>query len=113
MDVLPEIVDAVAGRLEVIVDSGIRRGSDIVTALALGADSCAIGRPYLYGLAGAGQAGVAHVIKILADDIKRTMMLLGVSSIAELRADGPTLVRRVGSVATRRLDAASTSGTLR
>lgn len=98
MDVLPEIVDRVDGRLEIIVDSGIRRGADIVTALALGADSCAIGRPYLYGLAAAGQAGVEHVIKLLADDIKRTMMLLGVSSIAELRADGASLVRRVGAL---------------
>ena len=63
LDVLPEIVERTAGRVEIIVDGGIRRGSDIVKALALGADACAIGRPYLYGLAAAGQAGVAHVLQ--------------------------------------------------
>ena len=60
----PDIVRATAGRLEIIVDGGIRRGSDVVKALALGADACSIGRPYLYGLAAAGQAGVAHVLKL-------------------------------------------------
>ena len=68
------------GRLEIIVDGGIRRGSDIVKALALGADACSIGRPYLYGLAAAGQAGVAHVLNLFAAEMTRTMMLLGVSS---------------------------------
>ncbi len=93
LDILPEIVDRVEGRLEIIVDGGIRRGSDIVKALALGADACAIGRPYLYGLAAAGEDGVAHVISLLADEIRRTLMLLGVSNIKELRASGRALLR--------------------
>ena len=93
MDVLPEIVERAAGRMEIIVDGGIRRGSDIVKALALGADACAIGRPYLYGLAAAQQAGVAHVLKLFAAEMTRTMMLLGVSTIAELRAEGSELLR--------------------
>ena len=59
MDVLPDMVDAAAGRMEIIVDGGIRRGSDVIKALALGADACAIGRPYLYGLAAAGEVGVS------------------------------------------------------
>ncbi|MCU1565981.1 MAG: alpha-hydroxy-acid oxidizing enzyme [Pseudarthrobacter sp.] len=94
LDVLPDIVDRVEGRLEIIVDGGIRRGSDIVKALALGADACSIGRPYLYGLAAAGQAGVAHVLKMFQAEMTRTMMLLGVSTIQELRLEGRDLVRQ-------------------
>lgn len=94
LDLLPEIVQATGGRIELIVDGGVRRGSDVVTAIALGATACAIGRPYLYGLAAAGQAGVAHVLRLFATEMTRTMMLLGVSSFAELRARGPELVRR-------------------
>jgi L-lactate dehydrogenase (cytochrome) len=98
LDVLPEIAETVGGRLEIIVDGGIRRGSDIVKAVALGADACAIGRPYLYGLAAAGQAGVAHVLKLLAAEMKRTMMLLGVATIHELRVEGRDLIRHRGDV---------------
>jgi L-lactate dehydrogenase (cytochrome) len=101
MDVLPEIAARVDGRLEIIVDGGIRRGSDIVKALALGANACAIGRPYLYGLAAAGQDGVEHVVRLLADEMARTLMLLGVSSIKELRDNGPTLIRHRPSGDTR------------
>src|SRR6478672_11675908 len=68
LDVLPEIVRATDGRVELIVDGGIRRGSDVVKALALGATACAIGRPYLYGLAVGGQAGVAHVLRLFTDE---------------------------------------------
>jgi L-lactate dehydrogenase (cytochrome) len=93
MDVLPEIVERVDGRLEIIVDGGIRRGSDIVKALALGADACAIGRPYLYGLAAAGQDGVAHVVRLLAEEMNRTLMLLGISNVKELRNSGTALLR--------------------
>jgi L-lactate dehydrogenase (cytochrome) len=93
LDVLPDIVDRVEGRLEVIVDGGIRRGSDVVKALALGADACSIGRPYLYGLAAASQAGVAHVLKMFAAEMTRTMMLLGVSTVQELRDEGRDLIR--------------------
>ena len=98
LDVLPEIAERVGGRLEIIVDGGIRRGSDIVKAVALGADACAIGRPYLYGLAAAGQAGVAHVLKLLAAEMTRTMMLLGVTTIHELRVEGRDLIRHRGDV---------------
>ncbi|GGF19205.1 alpha-hydroxy-acid oxidizing enzyme [Subtercola lobariae] len=97
LDVLPEIVQAAAGRIEIIIDGGIRRGSDVVKALALGADACAIGRPYLYGLAAANQAGVAHILSLFAAEMKRTMMLLGVSSIDELRTEGKSLIRHRAS----------------
>ncbi|ALV46148.1 alpha-hydroxy-acid oxidizing enzyme [Arthrobacter alpinus] len=93
MDVLPEMVAAVDGRIEIIVDGGIRRGSDVIKALALGADSCAIGRPYLYGLAAAGEAGVAHVLKLFKAEMHRTMALLGVTTIAELKEGGRELIR--------------------
>ena len=93
MDVLTDIVERTAGRLEIIVDGGIRRGSDVVKALALGADACSIGRPYLYGLAAASEAGVAHVLKMFRAEMTRTMMLLGVSTIEELRTEGRDLIR--------------------
>ncbi|MDR6414962.1 alpha-hydroxy acid oxidase [Pseudarthrobacter sulfonivorans] len=93
LDVLPDIVDRVEGRLEIIVDGGIRRGSDVVKAIALGADGCSIGRPYLYGLAAAGQTGVAHVLQMFQAEMTRTMMLLGVSTIQELRLEGRDLIR--------------------
>lgn len=103
LDVLPDIVDKTAGRIEIIVDGGIRRGSDIVKALALGADACSIGRPYLYGLAAASQAGVAHVLKMFAADMTRTMMLLGVTTVEELRGEGRELIRHRNEVFTRTL----------
>jgi isopentenyl diphosphate isomerase/L-lactate dehydrogenase-like FMN-dependent dehydrogenase len=82
--VLPEIVTAVDGRVEVLMDGGIRRGSDIVKAICLGARAVLIGRAYAYGLAAAGQAGVARAIEILRTDIERTLLLLGCPSIAAL-----------------------------
>jgi L-lactate dehydrogenase (cytochrome) len=84
---LAEVADAVAGQAEIICDGGIRRGSDIVKAVALGAQACMIGRAYLYGLGAAGERGVDGVLGLLADDIRRTMALLGRSSVAELDAD--------------------------
>lgn len=82
--VLPEVVEAVGGRVEVLFDSGIRRGSDVVKALCLGARAVLIGRAYAYGLAAAGAPGVTRAIDILRADIVRTMKLLGVQSISEL-----------------------------
>jgi isopentenyl diphosphate isomerase/L-lactate dehydrogenase-like FMN-dependent dehydrogenase len=82
--VLPEVVAAVDGRLEVLLDSGIRRGSDIVKALCLGARATLIGRAYAYGLGAAGEAGVARAIQILRADVVRTMKLLGCDSVAKL-----------------------------
>ncbi len=81
---LPEIVAAVGGRTEVLVDGGIRRGSDIAKAICLGARAVLIGRAYMYGLGAAGEAGVAQAIEILRADLGRTMALLGCNSIAEL-----------------------------
>ncbi len=101
LDVLPDIVDRVEGRLEIIVDGGIRRGSDVIKAIALGADACSIGRPYLYGLAAAGQAGVAHVLGLFQAEMTRTMMLLGVSTIQELRLEGRDLIRHRNASLTR------------
>jgi L-lactate dehydrogenase (cytochrome) len=84
---LAEVADAVADKVEIICDGGIRRGSDIVKALALGASACMIGRAYLYGLGAAGERGVDGVLGLLADDMRRTMALLGRRSVAELGAD--------------------------
>jgi isopentenyl diphosphate isomerase/L-lactate dehydrogenase-like FMN-dependent dehydrogenase len=84
IDVLPEVVEAVNGLAEVFLDSGVRRGADVVKALALGAQACLIGRPYMFGLATAGEAGVSHVLEILKDEIDRTMAQLGCASVAEI-----------------------------
>ncbi|MBW3604296.1 MAG: mycofactocin biosynthesis FMN-dependent deaminase MftD [Actinobacteria bacterium] len=81
---LPAIVDAVGGETEVLLDGGIRRGSDVVKALALGARAVMIGRAYLWGLAANGQAGVENVLDILRNGIDSTLRALGRSSIAEL-----------------------------
>jgi L-lactate dehydrogenase (cytochrome) len=81
---LPECIEAVNGRIEVLFDSGVRRGSDVVKALCLGARAVLIGRAYAYGLGAAGGPGVTRAIDILRTDIVRTMKLLGVRSLAEL-----------------------------
>lgn len=81
---LPEIVETVDGRAEVLLDSGIRRGSDIVKALCLGARAVLIGRAYAYGLGAAGGSGVARAIEILRNDVVRTLRLLGCESVAAL-----------------------------
>jgi len=82
--VLPEIVKAVNGQTEILMDGGIRRGSDIVKALCLGAKAVLCGRAYAYGLAAAGEAGVNRAIEILRADLDRTLRLLGCASVAEL-----------------------------
>ncbi|MEQ1760264.1 MAG: alpha-hydroxy acid oxidase [Vicinamibacterales bacterium] len=84
--VLPEVVRAVGDQVEVLMDSGIRRGSDVVKALCLGARAVLIGRAYAYGLAAAGEAGVNRAIEIIRGDIVRTMKLLACPSVAELNA---------------------------
>jgi len=81
---LPEVVAAVSGRVEVLMDGGIRRGSDIVKAICMGARAVLIGRSYAYGLACAGEAGVRRALEILQDDMQRTLRLLGCSTTAEL-----------------------------
>jgi L-lactate dehydrogenase (cytochrome) len=82
--VLPEVLEAVNGRIEVLLDSGIRRGSDIVKALALGARAVLVGRAYAYGLGAAGGAGVTRAIDILRTDVIRTLKLLGCASLSDL-----------------------------
>ena len=84
LEVLPSVVEAVGDRIEIICDGGVRRGSDIVKALALGATACMAGRAYLYGLGAAGEAGVDHVLNLFAEDMKRTMALLGCRTVKEL-----------------------------
>ncbi|CAM2998634.1 alpha-hydroxy acid oxidase [Prescottella defluvii] len=86
LDALPAVVDRVGDRVPVYLDGGIRRGSDVVKALALGARAVGIGRPYLYGLAAGGEDGVVHVLEILRAEIVRTLALMGVADISELNA---------------------------
>ncbi len=84
LQILPEVVAAVGDRIEVLLDGGVRRGSDIVKALCLGARAVMVGRAYAYGLGAAGGAGVSRAIEILRADLIRTLKLLGCASIADL-----------------------------
>lgn len=83
---LPEVVAAVNGQAEILMDGGIRRGSDIVKAICLGARAVLIGRAYAYGLAAAGQAGVSRALEILRVDLERTLRLIGCPSVSALNA---------------------------
>jgi len=87
IDALPAIVEAVDGRIPILIDGGIRRGGDVVKALALGAKACLVGRPQLWGLAVAGEAGVAHMLSIYRQEIDRVMGLIGVTNIAAINKD--------------------------
>jgi isopentenyl diphosphate isomerase/L-lactate dehydrogenase-like FMN-dependent dehydrogenase len=89
--VLPEIVEAVEGRVPVIVDGGFRRGTDVFKALALGADAVMVARPICWGLAVAGEQGVVDVLTILRDELENAMALAGVKRVADI---GPAFVRR-------------------
>ena len=84
IEVLPEIVDAVGKRATVFMDSGIRRGSDVVKALALGAKAVMVGRSTLYGVAAGGEAGATRALQIYRDEIHRNMALLGCKTVDEL-----------------------------
>ena len=92
-DLLPECVDAVAGRIEVYVDGGIRRGADVVAALALGARAVLVGRPVLWGLANGGETGAARVLELLRDEIELALALCGCASP---EAVTPAHVSRIG-----------------
>ncbi len=87
IDTLGPIADAVNGQADIILDGGIRRGTDIIKALALGADAVAVGRAYLYGLAAGGEAGVSRAIEILSAETRRGMALMGRRSVKELSAE--------------------------
>lgn len=87
IEALPAIADIVSGRIPVLVDGGIRRGSDIVKAIALGAKACMIGRPHLWGLSVAGEEGVTHIVEILRQEMVRSMGLLGVESVGAISRD--------------------------
>jgi len=91
IEALPAIVSAVGKRMPVLIDGGVRRGADVVKALALGASCCLIARPQLWGLAVAGEAGVARVLEILRSEIDRAMGFCGVTRISEI---GPDLIHR-------------------
>lgn len=84
LDLVAPVADAVGDRIEIICDGGVRRGSDIVKAVALGARACMAGRAYLYGLGAAGEPGVDFVLSLLRSDVRRTMALLGVSRVVDL-----------------------------
>ena len=86
IDILPEFVTVVGDKCDIIIDGGIRRGTDIIKAIALGAKACMIGRPYLYGLAADGQSGAGKAIDLLQSEIYKSMQLLGCQSIQDLDA---------------------------
>lgn len=88
IDALPAVVTAAAGRVPVLMDGGIRRGTDIFKAIAAGADAVMIGRPVIHGLAAAGAPGVAHVLKILRGELEMAMALAGCATLADVRAQG-------------------------
>lgn len=92
IDALEPIVDVVGGDVEIILDGGVRRGTDILVALALGADAVGFARPYLYGLAAAGEAGATRAMQILEAELRRDMVLLGAESVADI--DRSMVVRR-------------------
>jgi len=98
IEVLPDIIRAVAGRVEVYLDGGITRGTDVLKALALGARAVFVGRPVLWGLAHNGEDGVHHVLTLLNDEFKLAMALAGVADISELK---PSFIRTAHSLQAR------------
>lgn len=94
LELLPDVVDAVAGRAEVYLDGGVRSGADVAAAVAFGARAAFVGRPYLYALMAGGEAGVDHLAALLLADYERTLRLLGVAGTAELTPDLVSLERR-------------------
>ena len=93
ISMLPEVARAVSGRAEVLIDGGFRRGTDIIKAIALGAEGVLLGRAYTYGLAAAGEAGVSKVIAVLRDEIDITLALMGLESIDALKQRGASVLR--------------------
>ena len=101
LEVLPEVVEAVAGRVPVLMDGGIRRGTDVLTALALGAAAVMVAKPVAWGLAVAGADGVADVLRILREELVTAMTVCGTRTVADITAD---LVRQVASARPPRAD---------
>jgi L-lactate dehydrogenase (cytochrome) len=94
IELLPEIVDAVGDRLEVILDGGVRRGAHVMKALALGATACSAGRPYLFGLGAGGEAGVDRALEFFRLEIERDMRLLGCRTVDEIDSTRVREIRR-------------------
>jgi L-lactate dehydrogenase (cytochrome) len=94
---LPAIADAVGDRLSVLADGGVRSGLDVVRMLALGADGVLLGRAWAFALAGGGQAGVAHILSLIAAEMRAAMALTGVTRVSQI--DGKILVRASGGQA--------------
>jgi 4-hydroxymandelate oxidase len=84
LDAMPSVVEAVAGRVPVLLDGGVRRGTDALIALALGATAVGIGRPVLWGLACDGEAGVGRVLDLLTGELEQAMALAGAANVGEL-----------------------------
>ena len=84
VSVLPDVVTAVAGNAEVYLDGGVRRGSDVVKALALGARACMVGRPWVFGLGAGGQAGVSQALELFRSEIDRVQALIGNTDVTKL-----------------------------
>jgi (S)-mandelate dehydrogenase len=91
IEVLPEIIATVNGRAEVLLDGGIRRGTDVAKALCIGARACLVGRPWVFAVAVGGEAGVRRMLETLHEELVRTLHLLGAASTADL---GPSFVRQ-------------------
>lgn len=87
LEELPRVLDLVGDRAEVYLDGGVRNGADVVAAVGLGARACLVGRAYLYGLMAGGQAGVTRALDVLASDIRRTMALLGATTLDQVDGD--------------------------
>ncbi|MEJ7774226.1 MAG: alpha-hydroxy acid oxidase [Nocardioidaceae bacterium] len=94
IDVLPSVRDRVGDHVQLLIDSGVRRGTDIAIALASGADGCLIGRPYLYGLGTAGAEGASAAIDMLVSELRRAMSLMGAADLPALKSGGQTFVRK-------------------
>ena len=86
-DQLPAIADAVGGKIEIILDGGIRRGTHVLKALSLGATACSFGKGFLFALGAGGQKGVEKILQLMKDELKRDMILLGKKRISELSSD--------------------------
>jgi len=92
--ILPEIAQAVSGRIPLLLDSGIRRGTDVLKAVALGADAILLGRPVLWALAVGGEKGLLEAVNLLTGELRIAMQIVGCSSIAQIRENSTTIVRR-------------------